>query len=167
MAIISLIAALDASGGLGREGQLLCHLPEDLKQFKALTLGKPIIMGRKTYQSIGRPLPKRLNIVLSHDPSPIAGVTVVPSLEQAVQCGADVPEIMIIGGASVYAQALPLAQRLYLTRIQHQFVADVFFPPVNWAEWALITETLHACNIENPYTWSFNYYERISKREKA
>jgi dihydrofolate reductase len=164
MAIISLIAALDAAGGLGREGQLLCHLPEDLQQFKALTLGKPIVMGRKTYQSIGRPLPKRLNIVLSHNPSPIAGVTVVSSLAHALQCVADVPEVMIIGGASVYAQALPLAQRLYLTRIQHQFTADVFFPEVDWSEWTLVTDTLHA---DSPYAWSFNYYERICKRENA
>jgi dihydrofolate reductase len=159
--MISLIAAIDAAGGLGLNGQLLCHLPQDLQYFKARTLGKPVIMGRKTHESIGRALPQRLNIVLSHACKTLPGVEVVSSLEQAIQLVQDVPEVMIIGGASLYAQALPIAQRLYLTHIQHTFTADVFFPEVNWSEWQLVQEEVHAGDAHNPFAWSFNEYERV------
>ena len=160
LSIVSLIAAIDAAGGLGLDGQLLCHLPADLEHFKALTVGKPVVMGRKTFQSIGRALPYRSNIVLSHSPHAIDGVEVVSSLEQALEFAHHAPEIMIIGGAGVYQQALAFAQRLYITRIMHTFAADVFFPTVNWSEWRLVEEELHAIDKRNPFAWSFNYYER-------
>ncbi len=162
MSIISLIAAVDAADGLGHAGQLLCHLPEELQQFKALTLGKPVVMGRKTHQSIGRLLPKRLNIVLSHAVNLNTDAVVVASLDDALELAASASEVMIIGGASLYAQALPLAQRLYLTRIEHTFTADVFFPGVNWSDWILMKSEPHPSNANNPYAWSFNYYERVS-----
>ena len=160
MPLISLIAAVDAAGGLGMDGHLLCHLPADLQYFKAMTIGKPVIMGRKTYQSIGRALPRRLNIVLSRTRGAIAGVEVVASLAEALQLVTTAPEVMIIGGASLYAEALPSAQRLYLTRIQHIFTADVFFPSINWSEWRLVKQEPHAADEHNPYAWSFNEYER-------
>ncbi|MDA9272032.1 dihydrofolate reductase [bacterium] len=161
MTIVSLIAAIDEKGGLGQSNQLLCHLPADLKQFKTLTWGKPIIMGRKTYDSIGRALPGRLNIVLSRQKLTIEGVTVVESLDQAVAMTQNEPEIMIIGGGQLFVQALPLSTRVYLTRIHHQFAADVFFPVLDEAQW-ICRETIdHQRDEKNPYDFTFCRYERL------
>lgn len=132
--MISIIAAIGKNGEIGKKNGLLWHIPEELKHFKELTMGHPIIMGRKTYESIGRPLPGRTNIVISKNITPgvIRGVETVQSLEQGIelakkQPGAD--EIFIIGGASVFNQALPLAEKLYLTIVEAQFPeADAFFP---------------------------------------
>ena len=135
MTMISLIAAVDENFGLGYQNQLLCHLPADLKHFKEVTMGKPIIMGRKTFESIGKPLPGRLNIVLSKQQIAIEGVTVCSSLSEALNHTNDVPEIMIIGGAALFGAALPLAQRIYLTIIHHHFLADVFFPRIDGEHW--------------------------------
>ncbi len=161
MTIISLIAAVDTNGGLGKNNQLLCHLPADLKHFKEHTLGKPIIMGRKTFESIGKALPGRLNIVLSKQNILIDGVTVVHSLKQALDLVGDVPEVMIIGGSVVFAEALPLAQRIYLTIIQHQFFADVFFPDLNMNHWQLQKETLYSHDVKNQFDMLFCHYDRI------
>ena len=135
MTMISLIAAVDENFGLGYRNQLLCHLPADLKHFKEITMGKPIIMGRKTFESIGKPLPGRLNIVLSKQQIAIEGVTVCSSLSDALNHTNDVPEVMIIGGAALFGAALPLAQRIYLTVIHHHFLADVFFPRIDGEHW--------------------------------
>lgn len=159
MSTISLIAAVDELWGLGKDNHLLCHLPADLQYFKNQTLGKPIIMGRKTYDSIGRPLPNRSNIVLSTQPIIIAGVTVLHSLEQALEFTEKEPEIMIIGGAHLFAQALPLAQRVYLTRIHHQFHADVFFPKLD-DTWHCKKTIFHAQDEKNLYDISFDIYEK-------
>ena len=160
MTIISLIAAVDENQGLGKCNQLLCHLPADLKHFKQLTLGKPVIMGRKTFESIGKPLPGRLNIVLSKQAMQIDGVTVVPSLHQALEMVHDKPEIMVIGGAGVFEQALPLAHRLYLTVIHHQFSADVFFPKIDMLAWRLLDTSTLSHDEKNPYDMTFYHYER-------
>ena len=161
MTKISLIAAMDEDRGIGKDNNLLCHLPADLKHFKELTLGKPIIMGRKTYQSIGKPLPGRLNIVLSHEIKSIEGITVVPSIQQALLSTADAAEIMIIGGAHVFAEALPLSQCVYLTIIHAQFNADVHFPLLKKTEW-VCQEAVHRTSDEkNKYDLTFCRYERI------
>jgi dihydrofolate reductase len=160
MTIISLIAAMDENRGLGRENKLLCHLPADLKHFKALTLGKPIIMGRKTYQSIGRALPGRLNIVLSKQMNTIDDVTVVDSLHQALLLTTDSDEIFIIGGAKVFEEALPLAHQIYLTIIHAQLEADVFFPELDHRVWHCCEKLDKEHDKYNQYDLTFYRYER-------
>lgn len=161
MSMISLIAAVDEQLALGKDNQLLCHLPADLKHFKTLTIDKPVIMGRKTFTSIGRPLPKRTNIVLSKTLDDIKGVTVVTSLQDALTTVQNAPEIMIIGGALLYREALPLADRLYITHIHHQFKADVFFPPIAQNEWHCIEQTSYTHDDNNAYDMTFCTYERV------
>ncbi len=131
-ATLSIIAAVQKKDrGLGKAGRLLWHISEDLKRFKALTMGHPIIMGKRTFASLGRALPGRLNIVLSREPEFRAeGCTVCGSLEEAIQIASqkDPNEIFVIGGGDVYRQALPLAQKLYLTLVESDKDADTFFP---------------------------------------
>ncbi|KTD45717.1 dihydrofolate reductase FolA [Legionella rubrilucens] len=160
MTIISLIAAVDENRGLGKNNQLLCHLPADLAHFKKITMGKPIIMGRKTFASIGRPLPGRLNIVLSRTESKIPDVVTVSSLSQALEQVSEFPEAMIIGGAELFEQALPLATRLYLTVIHHLFDADVFFPSWKENEWSCLEMLSRQADEKNPYDVTFYSYER-------
>src|SRR5262245_10112980 len=120
MPVVSLVAAVDEKLGLGNNNQLLCHLPADVAYFKKLARSKPVIMGRKTYESIGRPLPGRLNIVLSRNTKSIAGVEIATSLTQALQIAGAVDEIMIIGGAELFNQSMTIASRIYLTIIHNQ-----------------------------------------------
>lgn len=161
MSVISLIAAIDEAGGLGTNNQLLCYLPADLQHFKSITMGKPVIMGRNTYESIGKALPGRLNIVISHNVSSQPGVVVVDSLEKALEQATEAPEIMIIGGAKIYSQAISMAHRLYITRIHHQFVADVFFPKINEMEWSCRSKVFQQQDDKNQYDMTFHIYERI------
>jgi len=160
MTIISLIAAVDEHCGLGKENKLLCHLPADLKHFKELTMGKPIIMGRKTYESIGKALPGRLNIVLSKHISTINDVVVVGSLQDALVLAEDASEVMIIGGANLFAQALPFAQRIYLTVIHAKFDADVFFPELDKNTWHCKEAVERSCDEKNHYDLTFYRYEK-------
>ncbi len=156
---ISLIAAIDEKRGLGQNNHLLCHLPADLQHFKNMTLGKPIIMGRKTYDSIGKALPGRLNIVLSQHTRSIPGAQVVSSLAEMFNLLNEVPEIMIIGGASIFAQTLPLASRIYLTIIHHQFVADSFFPLLDLTSWQCKETIFRPQDEKNSYDLTFKIYE--------
>lgn len=139
--IIALIVARASNGVIGNNNALPWDLPDDLRHFKRLTVGKPVVMGRRTFESIGRPLPARHNIVLSTNPGWSAdGVTVVPNLAEAVAAaGLDpkvrAPEIMIIGGAQIYAQALPLADRIYLTQVHIEPEGDTLFPDLRPGEW--------------------------------
>lgn len=160
MTIISLIAAIDESGGLGINNQLLCHLPADLHHFKSITMGKPIIMGRKTFNSIGKPLPGRLNIVLSRSLSFIDGVHVLDSLEKAIEYTAGHHEIMIIGGAELFNDAIDKANSLYITHIHHQFAADVFFPKIDESIWRCRNEQFRHQDEKNRYNMTFCFYER-------
>jgi dihydrofolate reductase len=163
---IGLVAALSRNQVIGRENALPWHLPADLKRFKAITLGKPIIMGRKTYDSIGRPLPGRQNIVISRNPDFAAeGVTLVESLDAAIEAAGDAPEAMVIGGANIYYQFLPRADRLYLTIVHTQINdGDTFFPAYNRREWRLSHEETHPADGGNPYAYSFMTYQRITTR---
>lgn len=145
---LALIAAQAKNRCIGRDNQMPWHLPEDLRYFKAQTLGKPIIMGRNTYLSLGRPLPGRLNIVLTRDTGFTAeGIRVVHTLEQAIALATSdakekgVEELMIIGGAQLYQQALPLADRIYLTELADSFAGDTFFPELDPAQWREIERT--------------------------
>lgn len=161
--MISLIAAMTrADHVIGYQGSMPWHLPADLAWFKQRTLGKPIIMGRKTWQSLGRALPNRRNIVVSNsylDSMP--NVDVVPTPEAAINLVANSPEIMIIGGAQLYAHFLPQAQRLYLTFIEAQLIGDTFFPNFNAHDWQLIEEKSYLADQQNPYNYSFTIYERL------
>ena len=133
---ISLIAAASANGVIGCDGALPWHLPEDLRRFKRLTMGKPIVMGRLTYESIGRPLPGRRNIVLSRNADfTAAGCSVADTVESAIALANDSSEIMVIGGGAVYALFLPLATRIYLTRVHEQIDGDAFFPKLDSRQW--------------------------------
>jgi len=139
MSVISMIAAVTRSGAIGRGGDMLFHIPADLRHFKALTMGKPVIMGRKTWESLpGGALPGRLNIVITRQAGSYdaPGAKVTASLEEALSVTADCPEVMIIGGGEIYRQALPLADRIYLTRIDADADGcDTFFPRLKADEW--------------------------------
>lgn len=160
MTKISIVAIVDKANGLGKNNQLLCHLPADLAHFKALTWGKPILMGRKTYESIGKPLPGRKNIVISRQTNAIPGVDIFPSLEVAFSLLNDYPEVMVVGGAQIYQQTLPVADYIYLTRIDHQFAADVFFPSLDSAVWRCTQTVSRPADEKNQYSLSFCEFER-------
>lgn len=151
---ISIIAAIGKNRELGRHNALIWRISDDLKRFKALTTGHPIIMGRKTYESIGRPLPNRTNIVISQSMAPQEGIITASSLTDALTIAVDIDpeEVFVIGGAQVYREALSHAQRLYLTLIDESDAdADAFFP--DYSEFAaVVSEEKHSDSIP-PYTW--------------
>ena len=159
--IISLIAAMDRNRLIGNRNQLPWHLPADLAHFKKITLNKPILMGRKTYESIGRPLPGRQNIVLTHNRSlNIEGVTVVNSLEEAIESLKDASELMVIGGSTLYELALPQAQRMYLTYVDGEFEGDAWFPEFDENEWNISELVTQEPDEKNSYGCRFITYER-------
>ena len=136
MPLVSIIVATDERGAIGRDGGLPWRLPDDLKRFKTLTMGKPIVMGRKTWSSIGRPLPGRHNIVITRQAGFEApDVTVVASLDDAMAVAGDVPEVCIIGGAEIYRLALPRTDLIHLTRVHAVVDADTYFPELGADEW--------------------------------
>lgn len=153
--MISLIAAMSKNRVIGVDNQLPWHLPADLKHFKALTLNKPIIMGRKTYESIGRPLPKRRNIIISRQAGYIVeNCDVYSTLEAAFAATHDAEETMVIGGANVYQQALPLADRIYLTIVDTTLEGDAYFP--EWSDaWEVCDDVAHQRDDNNPFNYRF------------
>lgn len=158
---ICVVAALNRRRVIGLENRLPWHLPADLRHFKALTLGKPVIMGRSTHESIGRPLPRRPNIVLSRRAGlTIEGCVTATTLDEALGLAAGASQVMIIGGAQVYAQAVPLAGRLYLTHVENDLEGDAWFPEIDDALWRPVEEARHAADGENPYACRFVIYER-------
>lgn len=158
--VISLVAVVDEQMGLGKNNALLCHLPADLQHFKMLTWGKPIIMGRKTYESIGRPLPGRNNIVVSHHRINVPGITWASSLDDAMTIASDQSEVMIIGGETIYKQAIHTADRIYLTVIHHCFDADVYFPEIDLEKWHCIKSAERPSDAHNAFDITFCSYER-------
>lgn len=158
---LALIVAVGENNEIGKHGRMPWHLPADLKHFKALTLGKPVIMGRKTFEAIGKPLPERRNIVVSRNPAWHApGCESAASLTDAMVLAAGVREIMLIGGGELYREALPRAQRIYLTRVHARFEADTFFPVLDPAEWRETVREDHAADARNPFAYSFITLER-------
>lgn len=156
---ISLIAAMDQNRLIGNQNQLPWHLPADLKHFKTLTLNKPILMGRKTYDSIGKPLPNRRNIVLSSQKDiTLAGCEVVDSIEAALHMVCNAPELMVIGGRTIYEQTLPIATHLYLTLIKAKFKGDTYFPEWRPHEWTLV-DSITQSNDQGP-EFEFTTLER-------
>lgn len=160
---ISVIVAMAANRVIGHENRLPWHLPADLKHFKATTLGKPVVMGRRTWESIGRPLPGRTNIVITRDTAYTAeGCVVVHSLDEAIRAAGEAAEVMIIGGAGLYRQALSLADTLYLTLIHGEFAGDTHFPQWRQDEWRETGRVDHEPDENNSHAYSFITLERVA-----
>jgi dihydrofolate reductase len=159
---VALVLAMTRNRVIGRDNGLPWRLPADLKHFKATTLGKPILMGRKTFDSIGKPLPGRVNIVLTRDRSWSAeGLAVVHSVEEALTHVSGVDELACIGGAEIFDLLMPLTTRIYLTRIDADIPGDTFFPPLAPAEWREIRSERHVADERNAYDMAFVTLERV------
>jgi dihydrofolate reductase len=158
--MISFVVAMDQNRAIGKDNDLPWYLPNDLKHFKKTTMGKPIVMGRKTYESIGKPLPGRENIVVTRDESYKAeGTTIVHSVDEVLQLNAE--EICVIGGSEIFKQFLPVADRLYITEIHHTFDADTYFPELSADEWKEVSRTEGIVDEKNKYPHEFVVYEKI------
>ncbi len=159
--IISIIVAMDKKGVIGLEGDLPWHLSADLKHFKIITMSKPLIMGRRTHESIGRPLPGRQNIVLTRAKNfKVDGCTVVHSLDDALHAAGDVDEVMIMGGSGIYDQSLGRADRLYITEVHADVKGDVYFPEFDKDDWIEIEREDHSADDKNDFDFSFVVMER-------
>ena len=159
---ISLVVAASTNNVIGSDGGLPWHLPDDLRHFKRLTTGKPVVMGRRTFESIGRPLPDRRNIVMTRDPGYTArGCDVVSSVREALDLVEDADEAMIIGGGQVYRDFLPYADRIYLTRVQADVEGDTYFPDIDEAGWRLVSSEAHAADEKHAYAFDVMVFERL------
>jgi dihydrofolate reductase len=160
--LISLIVAMARNGVIGRNNQLPWHLPDDLKHFKALTLGKPILMGRRTYESIGRPLVGRTNLVLTNDRGFCApGVVVVSSIDEALEAVPGEPELAVIGGATVYQQVLPFARRIHVTWVEAEIEGDTRFPALDMTQWRVVSKRDQPADDEHIHALTFETLERL------
>ena len=158
---LSLVVAASSNNVIGRDGGLPWHLPDDLRQFKRLTTGKDVIMGRSTYESIGRPLPDRRNIVMTRNADYVAdGCDVVSSVSEAIDAVEGAEEAMIIGGGQVYRDFLPLADRIYLTRVQAEVEGDTYFPEIDEATWRLVSSEHHGADEKHRYAFDVMVFER-------
>lgn len=162
MSTLSFIVAMDRNGLIGRKGDLPWRLPNDLKHFKRSTVGKTVLMGRKTWQSLGRPLPERENWVLTRDTGfSAAGARVFHALEDALTAHGD-GELMVIGGAELYRQLLPRAQRIYLTEVDAELEGDAWFPAFDRSEWVVRAEERHPHDERHPWPYRFVTLERAA-----
>lgn len=159
--IVSIVVAIAEDNAIGKDNQLLWHLPADLKHFKDITSGHTIIMGRKTYDSIGRALPNRRNIVITRNRElEIPGTEITNSLEEALALCKDTAEVFIIGGAELYNHALAVTNRIYLTRVHQIYEADTFFPEINLEEWQEVSTEKHLPDEKNKVAYTFSTLER-------
>ncbi|MCZ6878412.1 MAG: dihydrofolate reductase [Acidobacteria bacterium] len=165
---LSIIAAMSANRVIGSNNDLPWRLPADWKRFKKLTMGHHLIMGRKTFESIGQPLPGRTSVVITHqtDYAPVGGVLVAHSIDQALQMVVGDNEVFVAGGAQIYQQMLPRADRLYLTSIHEEFEGDTDFPEFEESDWQLISEEGYEPDEKNPYPYTFLVYERKTAGSK-
>ena len=158
---LSLVVAASSNNVIGSEGRLPWHLPDDLGHFKRLTTGKPVIMGRRTFESIGRPLPGRRNIVMTRRADYIAqACEVVSSVHEALELVHGADEVMIIGGGQVYRDFLPYADRIYLTRVRADVEGDTYFPEIDETGWQLVTSEHHAADNRHAYAFDLLAFER-------
>ncbi len=166
--LISLIVAVAQNGVIGRDNGMPWHLPDDLKRFKFLTMGKPMLMGRKTFDAIGKPLPGRTSLVLtrSRDWSAPGAIT-IQSLDEAVERAADGPELVVVGGAEIYRLALPLARRIYLTRVLASVQGDTVFPQLDAQAWRETHRELHPADERHAYPMAFCVLERVERGDSA
>jgi len=161
---LSIVVAMGANRVIGHDNRLPWHLPADLKHFRQITMGKPILMGRRTWESIGRPLPGRICIVITRDTNYVAaGCLVVHSLDAALRAAQGHDEIMVIGGEQLYRQALPAADTLYLTLVQGDFPGDAFFPELDQAEWHEMERRHRPPDEKNAHACSFLRLERVRR----
>jgi len=159
---VSIVVALSSNGVIGRDGELPWYLSADLEHFKSITMGKPIVMGRLTHESIGRPLPGRENIVLTRDVNYLAeGCRIINHLRDISAKSLKTEEIMIIGGARLYADALPLANRLYMTEVHTEIPGDVFFPDFDREQWQEVERQYFEADEKNEFDYSFVVMERM------
>jgi dihydrofolate reductase len=159
---LSLIWAMGHNQVIGIDNKMPWHLPAELAYFRKVTTGHPIIMGRRTFESINsKPLPRRTNIILTRDQAFTAeGVVVLHSVEQVLQQYGD-SGAFVIGGTQIYEQFLPVAEHLYITMIDQEFEGDTFFPEIKWTEWRLVNEELGVRDEKNPYSYSFKVFDRV------
>ncbi len=162
---ISLIVAAAKNGAIGFQNKLLWHLPDDFKRFKKITSGHPIIMGRKTYESLGKPLPNRLNIVISRNPDfSASGVEITDSLDSALAIARDAAgyeEIFVIGGGEIYRQAFAKANRIYLTEVHAEPEGDTFFSISDPENWRIFSQVTHPADERHRYSFDYIDFERI------
>jgi dihydrofolate reductase len=164
---ISMIVAVAENGAIGKDNKMLWHIPEDFKYFKETTMGKPLIMGRKTFESIGRPLPGRLSIVITRDPDwSYDGVVVVHDLDDAMSAAfadaqaKNVDEVMVAGGSQIYAQAMAQADRIYYTEVHRKYEHDASFPALDNAVWQEVSRTDHTGDGDKKPNYSFVVFDR-------
>jgi dihydrofolate reductase len=163
--IISIIAAMGKNQVIGIKNKLPWNLPADMKHFIEMTKGKPVIMGMKTFESIGKPLPNRVNIVISHIPDyKVEGCIVVHSIEEALKAAEGHEEVMIAGGATIYKEFLPKTNKMYLTLIDHDFEGDAYFPKYNVEEWEEISYEEHERDKDNQYNYRFLVLRRKTNK---
>ena len=163
--VISVIAAMARNRVIGRDNSLPWHLPADLRRFKALTMGKPMIMGRRTWESLPGLLPGRRHIVVTRNRDYEAdGADIAHSLDDAISLAGDVAEVMIVGGARLYEEALPIANRIHLTLINAEVNGDAFFPEIDEASWTEISGESHEADDKNPFGYRFVTLERSGQR---
>jgi len=163
--ILSIIVAVGNNGVIGKDNTLIWHLPGDLQYFKNLTMGKPIIMGRKTFESIGKPLPGRTSVIVTHNKNYKAeGCIIAHTLEDALKkIDTKCEEAFIIGGAEIYKQSLPIADKIYMTRVYEDFEGDTFFPSINSSTWQLITKTPMPVDEKNKYPYGFLIFKKVKQ----
>ena len=158
---VTLIVAVADSGVIGRDNSLPWHLPADLQRFKRITMGKPILMGRKTFESIGKPLPGRENIVVTRDTNYRRdGIRVVHDADSALRAAGVAPEVMVIGGAELFRAFLPLAGRIHLTRVHGNIAGDVMWPALDERAWRVVEREVHAADERHAYAMTFEVWEK-------
>ena len=158
---VTIVVAIAENYAIGKHNQLLWHMPADLKHFKQITSGHTVIMGRKTYDSVGKPLPNRRNIIITRQDITIPGCEVVKSVEEALKLCSNEEEVFIVGGAEIYKLAMYKTDRIYLTIIHHSFDADSFFPEIDYMEWKEVSMEDHPADEKHKYPYSFITLERI------
>ena len=159
---VSIIVAMAENGVIGRDMDLPWHISADLKRFKAATMGHHIVMGRKTFESIGRLLPGRTTVIVTRQPDyQVDGAVIVNSLGAAQAAATDDSELFIIGGGQIYEIALPLADRLHVTRVHTEVDGDTSFPAIDWDQWELVSAERHGADEKNDYDFTFESYQRM------
>jgi dihydrofolate reductase len=161
---ISIVVAAATNNAIGKDGKLPWHLPNDIKHFKNITWGLPVLMGRRTFESLGKPLTGRKNIVISRQPGwTAAGVVTVKTIEDGlfVARSSDAKEVMVIGGGEIYRAVFEKTKRIYLTRVEAEPEADTFFPAIDPQIWWLMSQKKHEADEKNPFNYSFQTWERI------
>jgi dihydrofolate reductase len=160
---LEVVVACAENRVIGRGGELPWRLPDDLRHFRALTTGHVVVMGRRTFESVGRALPRRRNLVVTSRPLDVPGVEAVPDLEAALAAAGDAPRVFVIGGEALFRAALPRADRIFLTRVHAAPEGDARFPEVDWSAWKLVAETRHEADARHAWAMTFQTWERAER----